>query len=157
LIAGEEPELCLRLRKLGATIRRIDVDMTLHDAAMTRFGQWWKRTMRAGHAFAECSWLHRGEQLRLWGRESWSVWFWGLMLPVMILIAGLAAPPLGLALFLAYIVLGLRIYRYRRRVGDRPRDARLYAFFCMLAKLPQVIGQLRFHRRSVESAGLPST
>lgn len=143
LIAGEEPELCLRLRKLGSTIRRIDVDMTLHDAAMTRFGQWWKRAMRAGHAFAECSRLHRDGPLLLWVRESRSVWFWGLVLPMMILIIGLTAPLLGLPLLLAYFVLGLRIYRHRRRLGDPPQDARLYAFFCVLAKLPQVIGQLR--------------
>src|SRR3712207_5830630 len=33
LIAGEEPDLCLRLRRLGWRIRRIDAEMTLHDAA----------------------------------------------------------------------------------------------------------------------------
>jgi len=53
LIAGEEPEMCFRLRHAGWTIRRIDVEMTLHDAAMTRFGQWWKRNRRSGHAIAE--------------------------------------------------------------------------------------------------------
>lgn len=53
LIAGEEPELCFRLRRAGWTIHRIAADMTLHDAAMTRFGQWWKRNRRSGHAIAE--------------------------------------------------------------------------------------------------------
>ena len=43
LIAGEEPELCVRLRQNGGVILRIDAEMTLHDMAMTRFGQWWKR------------------------------------------------------------------------------------------------------------------
>jgi GT2 family glycosyltransferase len=41
IIAGEEPELCLRLRQRGWKILRVDAEMTLHDAAMTRFGQWW--------------------------------------------------------------------------------------------------------------------
>jgi glycosyltransferase involved in cell wall biosynthesis len=41
IIAGEEPDLCFRLRERGWEIWRIDGDMTLHDAAMTRFGQWW--------------------------------------------------------------------------------------------------------------------
>ena len=58
LIAGEEPELCLRLRRLGWSVWRLDEEMTLHDAAMTRFSQWWIRTRRAGHAFAEGAWLH---------------------------------------------------------------------------------------------------
>ena len=37
LIAGEEPELCLRLRQKGWEIWRLDAEMTLHDAAMTKF------------------------------------------------------------------------------------------------------------------------
>ena len=48
VIAGEEPEMCVRLRAAGWEIWRVDAEMTLHDAAMTRFGQWWKRNVRAG-------------------------------------------------------------------------------------------------------------
>ena len=33
LIAGEEPELCVRLRAKGWSIWRLDAEMTLHDAA----------------------------------------------------------------------------------------------------------------------------
>lgn len=58
LIAGEEPELCVRLRQAGWKVWRIDREMTLHDAAMTRVGQWWKRTRRGGHAFAEGAAMH---------------------------------------------------------------------------------------------------
>jgi len=43
LIAGEEPELCSRLRAAGWRVVRLPAEMTLHDAAMTRFGQWWRR------------------------------------------------------------------------------------------------------------------
>ena len=38
MIAGEEPELCVRLRSAGWKIWRLGEEMTLHDAAMTRFG-----------------------------------------------------------------------------------------------------------------------
>ena len=48
VIAGEEPEMCVRLRAAGWTVQRIDAEMTLHDAAMTRFSQWWKRSVRSG-------------------------------------------------------------------------------------------------------------
>ncbi len=58
LIAGEEPELCVRLRRAGWKVHRIAGEMVLHDAAMTRFAQWWRRTTRSGHAFAEGAWLH---------------------------------------------------------------------------------------------------
>ena len=53
LIAGEEPELCLRLRAQQWTIRSIAEPMARHDAAMTEFGQWWNRTVRAGFGYAQ--------------------------------------------------------------------------------------------------------
>src|SRR5690606_393010 len=81
LIAGEEPELCVRLRAAGWRIWRLDAEMTMHDANMTRFGQWWRRSMRGGHAFAEVSARHAGSPLRIWRRNSTSALFWGLVLP----------------------------------------------------------------------------
>jgi GT2 family glycosyltransferase len=54
MIAGEDPEMCIRLRKMaGGKILRIDAEMTLHDADLTRLSQWWKRLVRTGHAYAE--------------------------------------------------------------------------------------------------------
>ena len=58
LIAGEEPELCVRMRQIGGVIVRIDAEMTLHDIAMTQFRQFWKRSERAGHAYAEGAAIH---------------------------------------------------------------------------------------------------
>ena len=37
LIAGEDPDLAIRIRQYGWLILRIDAEMTLHDMAMTRF------------------------------------------------------------------------------------------------------------------------
>jgi GT2 family glycosyltransferase len=145
LIAGEEPELCLRLREQGWKVVRLDAEMTLHDAAMTRFGQWWKRMVRAGHAFAEVSWLHRSSPLRIWAREVRSNWFWGLLLPVVALAPAWWTYGLS-ALLLGYPVLAWRIFRGRRRRGDTRQDAALYARFCVLGKFAQVAGQLRYHR-----------
>ena len=48
LIAGEEPELCVRMRQNGGVILRIDAEMTLHDIAMTQFRQFWKRSEAPG-------------------------------------------------------------------------------------------------------------
>lgn len=90
LIAGEEPDLCLRLRQRDYRIRRIDAEMTLHDANMLRFSQWWRRTIRSGHAYAEGFTRHRGEPGRLWAREVRSNLFWGAALPAVTL--GLAWP-----------------------------------------------------------------
>jgi glycosyltransferase involved in cell wall biosynthesis len=145
MVAGEEPELCLRLRTAGWRIRCIPVPMALHDAGMTRFSQWWRRSVRSGHAFAEGRWLHRFNRLCFWERETRSNWFWGLLVPLAILAAAPWTKGLSLLLFLVYLVLGLRVYRGRRLRGDAPKDARVYAFFCVLGKLPQALGQLTYH------------
>ena len=58
IIAGEEPDLSMRLRVSGWRLRRIDVEMGLHDVDITRFVQWWTRTRRTGHAYAELAYRH---------------------------------------------------------------------------------------------------
>ena len=149
LIAGEEPDLCTRLRGCGWKIRRLDADMTLHDAAMTRFGQWWRRSVRAGHAYAEVAARHAGEPERFWAREVRSNWLWGLALPACSL--GLAPPTLGasLALFGGHALLALRVQRWMRGRGFSPTDARLYAAFCVLGKVPQALGQAKYWSKRV--------
>ena len=65
LIAGEEPEMCRRIRTRGYTILHVDHPMTGHDLAMTRFKQYWKRAFRAGHAYAEVAERFRGTDMPL--------------------------------------------------------------------------------------------
>jgi hypothetical protein len=50
-----------------------------------------------------------------------------------------------LLLLLGYLLLFVRVWRARRRLSDPARFARLYAFFCVLGKFPQTVGQLRYH------------
>lgn len=144
LIAGEEPELCVRLRERGWTVQRIDADMTLHDAAMTRFGQWWKRNVRAGHAYAEGAALHGGPPERHWVKEVRSNWFWGAVLPLIGL--ALAWPSRGISAVLGagYAVLAWRIYRHLKGRGFPGGDAATVAFFTVLGKAPQMLGQAKY-------------
>ena len=144
LIAGEEPELCVRIRGLGFKILRLDAEMTRHDAAMTRFGQWWKRNVRAGHAFAEGAHLHGAPPERHWVREVRSNWFWGLVVPFLAVAPAWPTYGLSLGLLLGYPVLAYRIYNHRRRLGTPAADARRYAGFCALGKFPQCLGQWKF-------------
>ncbi len=145
LIAGEEPELCVRLRANGGKVLRLNAEMTRHDAAMTRFGQWWKRNVRAGHAFAEVSRLHAGP-FGLWKKDVRSNWFWGLFVPVLAIAPAAFTWGISLIQLFGYPVLFFKIARSRRRRGDDPRTARLFARFCVLGKFPQMIGQLTYWR-----------
>lgn len=135
LIAGEEPELCVRLRRAGWEVWRIDHEMTLHDAAMTRIGQWWKRTRRAGHAFAEGAAMHGAPPERHWVAETRRAVLWGLVLPLVTLL-GLAVTPWAGLLLLAY---PLQVLRLSRRIG-RERAA-----FLVLGKFPEAQGVLEYH------------
>jgi GT2 family glycosyltransferase len=158
LIAGEEPELGLRLRRAGWTLLRCDREMVLHDAAMTSFGQWWRRALRAGWSYAEGAALHGAGPERHWVHESRSILFWGAGVPAAMLLAALPTAGLSFALAGGYAVLGARVYRAARRGGTAPADARLQALFTVVAKFPQAIGQgqyavlrlLRRRRRVVD-------
>ncbi|MGL5010033.1 MAG: glycosyltransferase [Paracoccaceae bacterium] len=114
LIAGEEPELCLRLRAAGGEVWRIEAEMTLHDAAITTFGQWWRRAVRAGHAFAEGAYLHGNGPERHWVLETQRAWVWGVITPLFILLAALVAP---LGVLVLVMVYPLQVLRLSRRMG----------------------------------------
>lgn len=140
IIAGEEPELCFRLRAAGWQIERLASEMTRHDAAMTRFSQWWRRALRAGHAYAECWALHGRSPERFCAREMRSIVAWGLALPLAALAAAPFTAGLSLALLGGYGALWLRVRGARRRRGDSPADASLYASFVVLGKWAQLAG-----------------
>lgn len=144
LIAGEEPELCVRLRQKDWKILRLEGEMTLHDAQMTRLSQWWKRSLRAGHAYAEGAWLHGRTPEQHWVRESRSIWFWGVFLPLLALVLAGLTRGWSLLLFFAYPLLAYRIYGYLREQGTNAQDSALYAGFCVLGKFSQAQGQLQF-------------
>lgn len=143
LIAGEEPELCARLRARGWEIWRLDAEMTLHDAAMTHFSQWWKRMRRSGHAAAEGMAMHGGAPERLGVAMVSRAIVWGLALPVLAILAAGMASPWALLLFLAYpaqvIRLGMR--------GGGDRGAWEEAFFLSLGKFPEVLGVVEYWLR----------
>lgn len=146
IIAGEEPELCVRLRQQGWKILRLDAEMTLHDAQMTRWNQWWKRMLRAGHAYAEGAWLHGQSPQRHWVKESKSIWLWGLFIPLLALVLAFPTHELSLLLLLGYPYLTYRIYRYYTQQRNYSnRDSALYALSCVLGKFPQLQGQMQFH------------
>jgi glycosyltransferase involved in cell wall biosynthesis len=148
LIAGEEPEMCVRLRADAWEIWRIDAEMTLHDAAMTRFGQWWKRNVRGGHAYAEGYAMHGAPPERQYAKQVRSILIWGLVLPVAIAIGVIVLAIFSprwcwlpvLAVFL-YPLLIAKVARYMHRQRKlSPRTATIYAMSVTLAKWPQLQG-----------------
>ncbi len=129
--AGEEPELCQRLRKAGWSIWRVDAEMTRHDLGMTRFRQWWRRQYRSGYNGLDILTRFPGED-RLFARDLSRSRLWGIGWPLTLIVAGVAGwliggPALGLVA-VGLLVLGLVLQvlrlaiKVRKRV-DTPRSA----------------------------------
>lgn len=136
LIAGEEPEMCLRMRKLGWQIWRIDAEMTWHDAAITGLGQWWRRSVRAGHAFAEGAALHGRAPERHWVSETRRALIWGALMPMVIFLLAVFVSPWCLFLTLIY---PLQVLRLSRGQGMD------WAFYTTLSKFAEARGALRYY------------
>jgi glycosyltransferase involved in cell wall biosynthesis len=143
LIAGEEPEMCFRLREKNWKIMRLDQEMTLHDAAMHKISQWWKRHKRAGHAYTESYALHGRDSEMFRAKEVKSILFWGALFPFCLLLAGCFQGG-ALILFMLYPI---QVFRLALR------DLSLYNTFSLsllvsanniFAKFPQFIGMIMF-------------
>ena len=145
LITSEDPEICVRLRSAGWRIWRVGEEMTIHDAAMLRFGQWWKRELRTGYGFAEGARLHGAPPERHFARESRSAWLWGLGLPLGVSVLASWWGAWALAMFLIY---PLQVVRLAMRGTRSARENWWCAAFLVLGKFPETLGQLKymFHR-----------
>ncbi|MEL6468686.1 MAG: glycosyltransferase [Cyanobacteria bacterium J06623_4] len=145
LICGEEPELCIRLRRLGWKIWCLDVDMAIHDMDMHRFGQWWKRSIRYGWATAQGAAMYGSAPEKYKLKEHLSGWLWGAALPASTLMLAALTKGITLAIMLfAYSLQIGRIYRNRQQAGRPAKESFLYALFCVVSKVPQAIGQGKY-------------
>ncbi|MDP3518331.1 MAG: glycosyltransferase family A protein [Pseudohongiella sp.] len=146
LIAGEEPELCVRLRAMGYRIRHIDAPMTGHDLAITHWRQYWRRAERAGHAYSEISARFANTSSPLWLRESRrNYWHAGIMMSALLttmlcVLAGV--PELAVVAVSAASAIVLRTALRARWKHAGPFTLLAYAIHSHLQQLPILWGQL---------------
>ena len=142
MLAGEEPELCARLRSRDWTIHRIGEPMTVHDAAMTRFSQWWRRAIRSGMGYAQ-AWLATKATpgARLYGRELSRAILWALILPLVSIALAIAAHPALLAIWPG--MTALQLVRLALRDGIFP------ASLSVAGKYAELLGVVRFAWRTM--------
>jgi GT2 family glycosyltransferase len=145
LICGEEPELCIRIRRAGWTVQRLDAEMTLHDAKITTFHQFWKRSVRGGWAYAEGSAMYGKAPERHCNRQCINSCVYGAILPVILL--GFAWLTYGISLVVMLLVYARHLWSVRNdriRHGDEPGHAMMYAKLATIAKLPETIGVMKY-------------
>ncbi|MDX2034417.1 MAG: glycosyltransferase [Blastocatellia bacterium] len=151
LIAGEEPEMCRRIRTRGFVIQHLDLPMTGHDLAITRWSQYWRRAFRAGHAYAEVADRFRGTGQPLWEREVKRTVVHGsvlLALAALGLLGSLAllSPwPLLLAIGL-FLLLAVRTASKVGWKSPHPGTRFLYGIHSHLQQIPILWGQLSYWR-----------
>lgn len=139
--AAEEREFCLRVSAAGYSIVRLADDMANHDIDMAQLQEWWTRSVRMGHAYAQGLWIHRDSYH---ARRVFSLLAYGAVLPGVAV--GGALPSLGLSLWLlgGYPRLWMKIEKDRRSRGDRVDDARLYATANVVNKIAGALGVATF-------------
>lgn len=142
MMAGEEPELCHRIRAAGYKIWRIDAEMTVHDAAMFRFRQWWLRGVRSGYGYAQVFDQTRNSNAPLYGRNIQRAMIWAVLIPVTALAFLILKPILALIVLAIY---PLQVARIARSTSGRDRWA--YAALMTVTKFAEAQGIFRFWRR----------
>lgn len=147
LAAGEEPELCARLRAAGWHIEHIDAPMTGHDLAVRTWRAYARRSWRSGMAYAEVA--SRARRLRdgLWQREASRDMLHGLgwlALPFVVLALGLLAGPAWAPapLLMAALMILRSAWRARWKAPGQPALLLAYALHSQLQKIPALGGQL---------------
>ena len=153
MIAGEDTELSMRLRKRGWRLRSLDAEMTLHDAAITRFSQWWIRTRRSGHAYGEMAYLHPDARNPNWPRTVRSIVFWGGGMPMLLLIRYLPVVDRGSTLvdsdgcwFFCRGQYVCATYPKATAMRVTVKVARASGILLMVGKIPQFLGLMAYHR-----------
>lgn len=161
LIAGEEPEMCRRIRALGYAIVHVDCPMTGHDLGIKRLSQYWRRAARTGYAYAEVSRRFRATDSPLWDREAHRNLIHGCV--VLAIVAG--APMLALVsrslipLLVAIAIIMMLALRTEWRFRWKSPDfitGFLFGLHSHLQQIPILFGQLkqRSDRRQGKSAQL---
>lgn len=168
--AGEEPELCRRMRAEGWRVLRLNHEMTLHDADMRTFKQWWLREVRSGYGAMDVYMRTRKDD-PLFADQVLRTRHWTLVLlcaccvlsigvPILLLVL-VVHPLVGLIGFftgpLVFIALHvLQWFRERKRFLGRGVDAgdtRFFATLSLLGKWGQMVGQIRWRNQRMLGRG----
>lgn len=154
VIAAEDNEFCVRVRRAGYKILLLDSAMVWHDAAMRRFSEWWRRARRTGHAYAQVAAMHGKSEERYFVRDCQRIWIWGLAIPVCALGFALFSRGWSLLLLAAYPLQFGWIFLKGSKRGWPASDALVYAFFTVLTKFPALEGMLAYHWRRMSGKTL---
>jgi glycosyltransferase involved in cell wall biosynthesis len=166
MIAGEEAELGRRLTATGLSIMRLDQPMTTHDANMQKLSQWWLRSIRCGHAYAQGYDLQRHNRVAgkscYRRRQVFSSLFYGVAVPALLvlfsaMLATISLPATSLIFVYSAMLFLLSLYIRvihksawaKMSLGNSVKQCFLYAYFVALAKFPEAQGILKYYKNKL--------
>ena len=146
IIAGEEPEMCSRLRKAGWLIYRLNQQMAWHDANLITFREWWRRAVRSGYGSIDVFERTNGN---VFSSQVKRVRLWTLgWLSTLLVVSGFGIA-LGSHFFIWSAIVVTSLYplqivrisiRFRQRLGWR--ESLIYGCLMMVSKWAELYGQL---------------
>jgi len=148
LIAGEEPEMCERLKAQGFLVKHISEPMALHDLHMHTFSQYWKRCFRSGYAYASIASAFKKTSFDLWRKESrhnfikGGLMVCGGIFSFLALFTKLSFYPFAIYFFILVLLILRTLYKKK---GKHSWKAQLlYAIHSHMQHIPIFFGQLSF-------------
>jgi type II secretory pathway predicted ATPase ExeA len=156
IVADATADLCIRLRRRGAHVWRSEAAMASVEPQKLTFKTWRREATRAGFAGAAGAALHGAPPERYGVKEQARAFFWGGLLPAVILIAGIVAAAASgsfgasaSAGVTAVIVFALTIYLLKIAASafsaEAPAGAAWrYGFYSTLGHFPEFAGVLRY-------------
>lgn len=150
--AGEEPELCNRIRQKGGLIWRTEGDMARHDIHILKFSHWWKRQYRSGYSGLD---VVRRFQLKQFKTQVNSARLWTLgVFGAIVLLAltgyllrGITGATIGALLGVALPPAQMaRMFLRAKKSGYPQKIAFFHALLTMISKWGQLLGQWGYMR-----------
>lgn len=158
LLVCETEDLCVRQRRRGGRVWRLDAKMLICDSQKQNLARWWSGSTRQGFENAYAASLHGGPPERVGVRDTARAVIWGFAFPLAIAVlalAGGAGAAVWAPLTSAYVVaasiiaLGVGVYGAKfivataRRGPLKPSSWRK-AFYAVFGRFPEFIGVWRF-------------
>lgn len=157
---GEAADLCHRLNAQRWQIAELDLPMARHDDALTRFGDYWRRAVRIGAAYAAANARAGGQAAFPHGHAPQRNLAWSAALGVALLtfVALLAVlPQIAWSVIALFGAALLHTTLNARPIAGDWRLATLYALHAHMQQLPIFYGQLAYRRRYAAARGRRAT
>lgn len=151
IIAAEDDDVCLRVRLAGYKIFRLDATMSRHDANIMHLSQWYRRSKRGGHGYANINHIHGNGPDKYFRRELMSVMVWGGCVPLAFLLFLPIQPKIAAAILALYCIFISKTIVRRLKLGDPLKIAFAYGVLIFTGKIPELMGVFEYWKNRLLS------